>query len=124
MEHLRVRGGSVLGHSHKLYEKNRQDAYEIRDLKVTGKQIVIGVLSDGCGSGKASEVGANLLVRFIANFIEGELARVKNPGIFSLRRCSVSLRLPKNRLSFMPAMGLSLPARNLTRLTKKISLNI
>jgi serine/threonine protein phosphatase PrpC len=55
---------SVIGSSHRKLFYNNQDAYEYYQ----DKNIIIGVVADGCGSGSNSEVGARLGVNFVVNF--------------------------------------------------------
>lgn len=53
--------GSVVGRSHALTGKANQDAFALR----TGSNGICGVVCDGCGSGKRSEVGAAMGARII-----------------------------------------------------------
>lgn len=66
---LRIRGGSVIGRQHYLAKKNRQDSFAIGQSQNHWGDIYVGVVSDGCGSTKASEVGANLISNFAVNYL-------------------------------------------------------
>src|SRR5437773_2755457 len=56
-----VAAGSVTGRDHVLAGRNNQDAYHWACLPHT----VMAVVCDGCGSGKHSEVGAQIGARLI-----------------------------------------------------------
>lgn len=64
-EQFMIQGGSVIGSYHHKGFKNNQDALTIE----TTEKAIIGLVADGCGSGKHSEVGAKLGVRFMANYL-------------------------------------------------------
>ncbi len=55
--HWTISGGSHIGHSHIFKRTNCQDAFGLASWKTSAW----GVVCDGCGSGRHSEVGANLL---------------------------------------------------------------
>ena len=55
---------SVIGNFHQRLNCNNQDALEFYQ----DKNIIIGVVADGCGSGSNSEVGSRLSVNFVINF--------------------------------------------------------
>lgn len=83
MELLRIRGGRVIGRQHSLAGKNCQDAHQIYEPEITKplfgepKVLRAGILSDGCGSAKTSEVGANLIVqRMVSILCESKVARL------------------------------------------------
>ncbi|MBT5502640.1 hypothetical protein HN858_04850 [Candidatus Falkowbacteria bacterium] len=65
LDKFAIQGGSVIGSYHHKGFKNNQDALTI----ATTERVVIGLVSDGCGSGRHSEVGAKLGVRFMANHL-------------------------------------------------------
>lgn len=80
LDRYRVAGGSIAGTSHTKPlmpgTSNNQDA-----LWVTRSPgLLIGVVCDGCGSGKRSEFGAMLGVRLIANEILSQVTY--DPEIF------------------------------------------
>lgn len=56
--------GSVLGNTHKKLHYNNQDAYNY----FQSKDLIIGVVADGCGGGACNEVGAKLIVDFLVNY--------------------------------------------------------
>lgn len=60
--HIELRAGQVTGRDHMLRGANCQDSYAVQ----AGDSWAVGVVCDGCGSGKRSEVGATLAADFIA----------------------------------------------------------
>jgi hypothetical protein len=56
-------GGSVVGVEHKRVGRNNQDAWAIN----ANKSDLVAVVCDGCSSSPLSEVGANLMARFISD---------------------------------------------------------
>jgi hypothetical protein len=62
--------GSVLGTAHAVLRKNRQDA--ARSGSFAGSAF--GVVSDGCGQGRGSELGALLTVGVVASSLARDLA--------------------------------------------------
>jgi hypothetical protein len=63
-----LRAGSVIGREHLRLGRNNQDAAVV--LERDG--FAVGVVTDGCGSGPSSEVGARLGARFLARRILSE----------------------------------------------------
>src|SRR5260221_212661 len=61
----RLLQGIVPGRSHILDARNCQDALSSITFEINGKSYVAGVVADGCGGGKHSQVGAQLAVQFI-----------------------------------------------------------
>jgi Protein phosphatase 2C len=59
--HFDIAAGSVTGRNHVLAGRNNQDAYHWVCLP----QAVMAVVCDGCGSGKHSEVGAQIGARLM-----------------------------------------------------------
>jgi len=59
LEEFEIAGGSVAGRDHRHALTNCQDAYAI----ATSKNVVAGVVADGCTSGEHSEVGAKIGAR-------------------------------------------------------------
>lgn len=72
---FQIAGGSIPGTDHTLPGspgwKNNQDAYHI----VSTDTMTLGIVSDGCGAGSSSEVGAKLSVRILSSIIEKLLPR-------------------------------------------------
>lgn len=66
--------GSIAGTNHLRTGKNNQDAY----YSYITEEMAIAIVSDGCGSGKHSEVGAKIGVRLVAAAIERHLAQPSN----------------------------------------------
>lgn len=65
-----MRGGEKTGIDHIRKNTNRQDAIHIQNYR----NVWIGTLADGCGSGKYSETGARRSVQF---FSQAFLSRIK-----------------------------------------------
>lgn len=76
MEH-RLLQGIVPGRSHILDARNCQDALSSITFEINSKSYVAGVVADGCGGGKHSEVGAQLAVQFIPR----EIRRLVKNGL-------------------------------------------
>ncbi|MCD4762018.1 protein phosphatase 2C domain-containing protein [bacterium] len=70
MNEFEMAGGTIVGRRHKKIGKNNQDAFFIS----AGQDSIIGLVSDGCGSGKYSEFGARLLVKLTVKAISRYLA--------------------------------------------------
>lgn len=68
-ESFEVAAGGVSGRSHSAAGKANQDAYALR-VESYG---LCGVVCDGCGSGKRSEVGASLGARIICENVLAEM---------------------------------------------------
>ena len=76
MQH-RLLQGIVPGRGHILDASNCQDALSSIAFESDGKAYITGVLADGCGGGKHSEVGAQLAVQFIPR----EIRRLVENGL-------------------------------------------
>ena len=72
----RVRAGRVTGRGHLLDGSNCQDAHAQLAFEHTGQRYLCGVVTDGCGSGACSEVGAQLG----AHVISREIRRLVEVG--------------------------------------------
>lgn len=59
MTQFRLHSGIVTGRDHFLAGENRQDALRVKHHDEDGKEFIVAVVSDGCGEGKYSEVGAH-----------------------------------------------------------------
>ena len=68
-EQFAISAGSVVGAHHRKTFKNNQDAFAV----VESEHGVIAVVCDGCGSGKYSEVGAQLGAKYIVNYLAQQL---------------------------------------------------
>lgn len=62
---------STIGSSHQKLFYNNQDAYSFYQ----DKNLICGVVADGCGSGTNSEVGAALGVDFVMNFCKRHFSK-------------------------------------------------
>lgn len=104
---IRVAGGSVPGTDHTKPGQpgwiNNHDAFTWRNLPKGG---VVAVVSDGCGSGKHSEVGSALGANIFAQTIADEMAKGTNIDLLPWPRIQ---QLVMSYLSVMArAMGGSL----------------
>jgi hypothetical protein len=69
----KVSSAGVIGRNHILSQSNRQDSFCYRHFESGGKSYIVGVISDGCGSGESSEVGAVLTTNYILNEAQRQL---------------------------------------------------
>ena len=69
--------GSVTGRDHRRAERDGQDGHAV----VVTDEVVAVVVTDGCSSGRSSEIGARIGAMWLATLIEQEfrLPGVKNP---------------------------------------------
>lgn len=100
MTEVHVHGGSVIGRDHLLMGKNRQDTYALSEIAIGEQTVHLGILADGCGSTPTSEVGANLLVRYMSlqlgrNLAAGKTAEVAIAELFGQTKRYIR-RLVKN----------------------------
>lgn len=58
--------GQIIGRDHMQRQVNCQDGLAIREGRANDEDFIIGVVTDGCGSGKHSEVGAKIFAEYIA----------------------------------------------------------
>jgi hypothetical protein len=81
-----VRGGSVLGRDHALLGRNNQDAFALWSKE----EACIAVVTDGCGSGRFSEIGAGVGARMMVEALRLALPRfgdeAPGPILESVRR--------------------------------------
>jgi len=73
MKEFEITGGTITGRLHKKIGKNNQDA----SLFQVESDCIIGLVSDGCGSGKFSEFGSQLLVQLTRDAIHRYLPFLK-----------------------------------------------
>jgi serine/threonine protein phosphatase PrpC len=66
--------GSVTGRDHRRAQRDGQDGFALRAS--TKADVVAAVVTDGCSSGRTSEVGARLGAAWIAGLIEQRFALV------------------------------------------------
>lgn len=78
---FQLAAGTVIGRDHREVPKNRQDGlYLVQDERCT-----VAVVTDGCGSGAHSEIGAQLGARLVAESIRAEVRRHASRDINWLR---------------------------------------
>ncbi len=65
MRRFQVSAGSIIGKDHTLRQANCQDKYALGEVAVGEETFLIGVVCDGCGSGKNTEIGAGLMSKFL-----------------------------------------------------------
>lgn len=71
-EGLVVAAGSVTGRDHRRAERDGQDGFAV----LARPNVVAAVVTDGCSSGRTSEVGARLGAAWIAALVEERFAGV------------------------------------------------
>lgn len=64
-----VARGSILGREHTRTGKNNQDSSAL----ITAPDYIVGVVTDGCGSGERSEVGAHLGAHMAAEILRDQI---------------------------------------------------
>src|SRR5687768_7696600 len=69
---FQIAGGSVAGRDHVLLGRNNQDAF----CWSATEHGVVAVVADGCGSGRLSEVGAQIGARLAAESLRALLPRL------------------------------------------------
>lgn len=62
-------GGSIIGRDHRVIPRNNQDGFHI----LQGRAASVGVVTDGCSSGKHSEVGAKIGARLMTHAVMQEV---------------------------------------------------
>lgn len=67
---LTVAAGSVTGRAHRLVERDGQDGWAC----VATKEVTAAIVTDGCSSGRASEIGARIGAAWLAASIERRFA--------------------------------------------------
>lgn len=81
----------IIGADHRYERRNCEDAVHL----IRWRDIVIGVVADGCGSGKHTEVGAKLGVIITANQIIEELLHAAPADLSQLDWTNVTIRVEK-----------------------------
>ncbi len=71
-----VAAGSVAGRDHTALGRNNQDAYLVEEIP----EAVLAVVTDGCGSGRFSEVGARLGARLTIQALRRRLPELETAG--------------------------------------------
>lgn len=66
--------GSVAGRAHRLAERDSQDGHAC----VAGEHAVAGIVTDGCGCGCASEIGARIGAAWLAVLVEQRFGSVRD----------------------------------------------
>ncbi len=77
LDKFEVASGSVRGRDHRETDKNNQDGFYI----ASACDALCAVVTDGCGSGKYSEVGAKIGARLVTEAIMREIEQSIRRGI-------------------------------------------
>lgn len=93
MKKFNIASASVIGSEHVRLNLNNQDSL----LVTEDRNYLMGVVSDGCGSCKHSEVGSNLIVRLVSKHISMSLRRAKI--------CDVKQSIDYARINIVSALG-------------------
>lgn len=106
MNTLHIRAGQIIGRDHILRQANSQDGYAL----IETEKHVVGIVCDGCGDGKHSEVGAKLAANYLAgqatdllaagHLIE-EIPNLLYPRMVQYLENLISLTQPRDRLAFL-----------------------
>lgn len=70
---IALAAGSVIGRDHRIVPKNCQDGFHVKNRG----SITVGVVTDGCGSGAHTEVGAHIGARLVCEAVLAERERVE-----------------------------------------------
>ncbi len=94
LKQFEIASGSVRGRDHDLSGRNNQDAHHI----YSDEKALIAVVCDGCGSGKFSEVGAQIGSRLVSHFIHYKINNLsgdvlRNGSVFESVRMDVTANL-------------------------------
>ena len=73
----KIISASLIGQTHQQMYLNNQDAYKV----INDNNFIVGVVCDGCGSCKDSEIGAKLTAEFVANYCYEKFRFKKFNGI-------------------------------------------
>lgn len=110
---IRMRSAQIIGRSHLLMGRNSQDAFAKGKITLDKERILFGIVCDGCGEGKDSEVGAKLAATFIGlqieELVKANVALTKIPEILHKRTIGflkmilggLSFELPQTRIEFI-----------------------
>jgi hypothetical protein len=66
--------GSVTGRAHRLAERDGQDGYEL----VATDEVVAAIVTDGCSSGRRSEIGARIGAGWLAALVAQRFCAVRD----------------------------------------------
>ena len=69
---IALAAGSVIGRDHRIVPKNCQDGFHVKNRG----PITVGIVTDGCGSGAHTEVGAQIGARLVCEAVLAERERV------------------------------------------------
>lgn len=106
MENIQIRAGQIIGRDHLLRQANSQDGSAV----IETEKHVIGIVCDGCGDGKQSEVGAKLAANFLAGQAVDLLAEghpistipdLLYPRMVKYLEDVICLTQPRDRLVFL-----------------------
>lgn len=82
---IQARVGQIVGHDHMARRVNCQDGYALLQTD----DFVIGVVCDGCGEGKHSEIGAKLAAQYLAgqilSLLEEDVPLAEMPALLHTR---------------------------------------
>jgi hypothetical protein len=103
-----VAAGSVTGRDHRRAERDGQDGYAVLD----GDELVAAVVTDGCSSGRASEIGARIGATWIAALVEQQAGFRRGDCVSAAAEVARELLLRLEVLArSLDAQGNVVPAR-------------
>lgn len=91
---FKMRTGIVTGREHIVYGINCQDSVNTKSFDYKGNSYLTGVVSDGCGEGKKSEVGSHLATSFVSAKMEQLIKK-------GLSETEIPSRIFKKLLNFL-----------------------
>jgi hypothetical protein len=100
LDTFEVAAGSVIGREHVLAGRNNQDAWALS----RSTDALLAVVCDGCGSARASEVGATLGARMVVEALHREAPRLATEPVAPVIE-SVRLRLLTHLQRLADALG-------------------
>lgn len=102
---IQLATASILGREHARLLKNNQDGVAAR---VEGN-VAVAVVTDGCGSGASSEVGARLGARFLAQAMPGLVREVGVAPVLAERATAALLQWVEAVVRPLDVSGTELP---------------
>lgn len=97
-EDLIIACGSVIGCDHIHYNINNQDAFNV----VYGENRIVGLVFDGCGSGRRTELGSIFAAQWLTNFIVDYLGPIDEKAMNFFGK-----RINQKMFQIMDVMGIT-----------------
>ena len=79
---IKMASGTTIGYRHVDAYRNNQDSVKVTEFELAdGEKCIIGIVTDGCSSGKYSEVGAKLFTPYISDALTNIIRLVGIDGL-------------------------------------------